>query len=64
MGGGLHLCVGAYLARSSAAAGLNALLDRIPSVSLAPDFSYQKVELHDFRGPRRMDVVFPVIAAD
>jgi cytochrome P450 len=64
MGGGIHVCAGAYLARSSAAAGLDALLDHIPSVSLAPDFSYRKVEFHHFRGPRRMDVVFPVVAAD
>jgi cytochrome P450 len=59
MGGGIHLCVGAYLARTTAEVGLNALMDRLPSIELAPGFEYRKVEFHHFRGPRRLDVVFP-----
>lgn len=59
MGGGIHLCVGAYLARTSTEVGLNALLDGVPEISLAPGFEYHKVEFHHFRGPRRLDVVFP-----
>jgi cytochrome P450 len=57
MGGGIHLCVGAYLARTTAEIGLNALLDRIETVSLAPGFEYRKVEFHHFRGPRRLDLI-------
>jgi cytochrome P450 len=59
MGGGIHTCVGAYLARTSAEIGLNALLDRIESIELQAGFSYRKCEFHHFRGPRTMDVVFP-----
>jgi cytochrome P450 len=59
MGGGIHLCVGAYLARTSTRVGLHALLDQVPSLALAPEFHYRKVEFHHFRGPRRLDVVFP-----
>jgi cytochrome P450 len=59
MGGGIRLCVGAYLARTTAEVGLNALMDRIPKIELAPGFVYRKVEFHHFRGPRRLDVVFP-----
>jgi len=58
MGGGIHVCVGAYLARTSTEVGLNALLDRVETISLAPGFEYRKVEFHHFRAPRRLDVVF------
>jgi cytochrome P450 len=58
-GGAIHAWVGSYLARTSAEIGLNALLDRVPAVELEPGFTYNKIEFHHFRGPRRLDVVFP-----
>jgi cytochrome P450 len=58
MGGGIHVCVGAYLARTSTEVGLNALLDRVETIALAPGFEYRKIEFHHFRAPRRLDVVF------
>jgi cytochrome P450 len=58
MGGGIHVCVGAYLARTSTEVGLNALLDRAETISLAPGYEYRKVEFHHFRAPRRLEVVF------
>ena len=57
-GWGAHLCVGAPLARLEGAHVLNAVLDRIPSMRLAPDFEYQRVKMFMMRGPIRMDVEF------
>jgi cytochrome P450 len=57
-GWGVHLCVGAPLARLEGAHVLNAVLDRIPSMWLAPDFEYQRVKMFMMRGPIRMDVEF------
>jgi unspecific monooxygenase len=57
-GWGVHLCVGAPLARLEGAHVLNAVLDRIPSMRLAPDFEYQRVKMFMMRGPIRMDVEF------
>jgi cytochrome P450 len=57
MGGGIHTCVGAYLARRTAETGVNAVLDRVDSIALAPGFEYRKVQFHHFRGPRRLEVV-------
>jgi cytochrome P450 len=56
---GIHLCVGAPLARLEGVVALEAMLDRIPSMALAPGFDYQRVEFFMMRGPRRLDVVFP-----
>ena len=57
-GWGVHLCVGAPLARLEAAHVLNAVLDRIPSLRLAPGFEYQRVKMFMMRGPVRLDVEF------
>ena len=57
-GWGIHLCVGAPLARLEATAGLNAVLDRIAHMELAPGADYQRVLFFMMRGPTRMDVVF------
>jgi cytochrome P450 len=57
-GWGVHLCVGAPLARLEAAHVLNAVLDRIPSMRLAPGFEYQRVKMFMMRGPVRLDVEF------
>ena len=59
-GWGTHLCVGAPLARLEATAGLNAVLDRISQMELAPGFGYQRVLFFMMRGPTRMEVVFDI----
>jgi cytochrome P450 len=58
-GWGIHLCVGAPLARLEGAHVLNAVFDRIPSMRLAPDFEYQRVKFFMMRGPIRLDVELP-----
>jgi cytochrome P450 len=55
-GFGVHLCVGAGLARLEAVSALNAVLDRIPRMELAPGFEYQRVPFFMMRGPVRVDV--------
>ncbi len=57
-GFGIHLCVGAGLARLEAVSALNAVLDRIPHMELAPGFEYQRVMFFMMRGPVRVDVRF------
>jgi hypothetical protein len=37
---------------------LNATLDRIPSMRLAPGFEYQRVKMFMMRGPVALDVEF------
>jgi cytochrome P450 len=56
---GIHLCVGAPLARLEGVVALNAMLDRFPAMALAPDYDYQRVEFFMMRGPARLDVVLP-----
>lgn len=55
---GIHLCVGAPLARLEGVVALNAMLDRFPVMALAPAYAYQRVEFFMMRGPARLDVVF------
>ncbi len=57
-GWGVHLCVGAPLARLEAAHVLDAVLDRIPSMRLAPGFEYQRVKMFMIRGPVALEVEF------
>jgi cytochrome P450 len=57
-GWGVHLCVGAPLARLEAAHVLNVVLDRIPSMRLAPGYKYQRVKMFMMRGPVSLDVEF------
>ena len=57
-GWGVHLCVGAPLARLEGAHVLNAVLDRIPSMRLASEFEYQRVKMFMMRGPVALDVEF------
>lgn len=57
-GSGPHLCVGAPLARLEARAALDAVLDAIPAMSLAPGYAYERVDFFMMRGPKRLDVVF------
>lgn len=56
-GWGIHLCVGAPLARAEARIMLDAILDRIPSMRLADGFTYERVQFFMMRAPRRLDVV-------
>jgi cytochrome P450 len=55
-GWGIHLCVGASLARVEGAHILNAVLDRVPAMRLAPGFTYERVRFPMMRGPRHLDV--------
>ena len=55
-GWGPHLCIGAPLARLEGAHLLNAMLDRIPAMRLAPGFTYERVTTFMMRGPVRLDV--------
>lgn len=58
-GWGIHHCVGAPLARLELVSALDAVVDRFPSMELAPGFQYERVEFFMMRGPRRLDVRFP-----
>jgi cytochrome P450 len=57
-GYGVHLCVGAALARLEAVCALDAVLDAIPSMRLADGWTYERVPFFMMRGPQRVDVVF------
>jgi cytochrome P450 len=57
-GRGRHRCPGAPAARMVAASALEALLDKIPEVRLAPGFVYQ-AEDFSARAPRHLRVEFP-----
>ncbi len=57
-GHGIHLCLGAELSRSEITTVLAALLDRTPSLALAPGASYSDVDSPMFCGPKRVDVVW------
>ncbi|MGE0385679.1 MAG: cytochrome P450 [Gammaproteobacteria bacterium] len=59
MGRGIHTCIGAYLARKVTQASIEALLDAVPAMSLAPGYEYEKVIYHHFRGPERLLVTIP-----
>lgn len=57
-GHGIHLCVGAGLARLEAACALNAVLDRAANMELAAGFQYRRVRFFVMRGPQSLDVRF------
>jgi cytochrome P450 len=56
-GWGVHLCVGAPLARVEGNHVLDAILDRVPSMHLAPGYEYQRVKMFMMRGPVSLDVM-------
>ena len=49
--------MGAPLARLEGTVSLDAMLDRVPRLELAPDFAYERVRFFMMRGPTRLDVV-------
>jgi cytochrome P450 len=55
-GWGIHLCVGAALARLEVTTLLDAVLDHVPSMHLADDATYDRVRFFMMRGPQRVDV--------
>jgi len=57
-GHGIHLCVGAGLARLETACALNAVLDRAAHMELVPGFQYRRVRFFVMRGPQSVDVRF------
>ena len=57
-GWGIHMCVGAPLARMEAVTAINVVLDRISDLAFAEGFAYERVSFFVMRGPRHLDVVF------
>jgi cytochrome P450 len=57
-GHGIHLCVGASLARLETTCALNAVLDRAARMELVPGFKYRRVRFFVMRGPQSVDVRF------
>jgi cytochrome P450 len=55
-GWGVHLCVGAPLARVEGQHVLDTVLDRVGAMRLAPGFDYERVRMFMMRGPVRLDV--------
>ena len=53
-GHGIHFCLGARLARLEAQIALETLLERIPSLYLAPDQTLEYSANMTFRGPREL----------
>jgi hypothetical protein len=61
-GHGIHLCVGASLARLETACALNAVLDRAARMELVPGFQYRRVRFFVMRGPQSVDVRFEPVS--
>jgi cytochrome P450 family 142 subfamily A polypeptide 1 len=57
-GFGIHLCLGAELSRTEISTTLEALLDRMPGVRLAPGARYEDVTSPMFCGPRKVNIVW------
>lgn len=56
MGRGVHTCIGAYQARKITRVAINALLDAVEEMEVAPGYTYEKVLFHHFRAPQRLPV--------
>jgi cytochrome P450 len=57
-GYGIHVCLGASLARREAALALEALLDLVPGARLADGFRYVRQHNPMLHGPERLDLVW------
>lgn len=57
-GHGIHMCLGAELARLEISAMLGALLDRLPGLRLARGDAFDEVQSPMFCGPRQLEVVW------
>jgi cytochrome P450 len=55
-GAGPHVCPGATLARLEARVAVETLLDRVSSMTLAPDFEFEKVPVFWAYGPSTLSV--------
>lgn len=55
-GGGPHVCPGATLARLEARVAVEALLDRVAAMALAPDYRFEKVPVFWAYGPTDLPV--------
>jgi cytochrome P450 len=55
-GYGIHLCLGATLARAEARIGITQLARAFPNLALAPGASFERVVSPMLRGPARLDV--------
>jgi cytochrome P450 len=63
-GHGIHLCVGAGLARLETSCALNAVLDRAARMELIPGYRYRRISFFMLRGPQTVDVRFDRIGAE
>ena len=55
---GPHMCLGMHLARMETTVAINAILDRLPNVRLAPDADDAYISGLMFRAPNALPVVF------
>ena len=58
-GMGIHLCVGAHLARRTTEVAVNALLDRFDRIELDPEWSFHNGGYYRFWGPGDLRVILP-----
>ena len=63
-GHGIHLCVGAGLARPETSCALNAVLNRAARMELVPGYRYRRIRFFMLRGPQTVDVRFERIGAE
>jgi|GEM_PF-831611 len=57
-GHGIHLCLGAELARTEISTALGVLLDRPPGLRLAPGAAVEEIESPMFCGPKHLPVIW------